>query len=216
MEGNQPGMKRRRILQSAAVLPVLAAVPAAAQTASQSQSKDSSQSQKASAEAKALPSPEFLTSVSQPDTVGDATPQFLTADQFKALQKLGEIIVPAYNDLPGALEAEAAEFLANYISQSNDTRRKLYVNGLDALNAKARQSHAKAFAELTAEQAAPILQPLREQWTYNGPGDPLSAFLVSVKEDLLLATFNSHPYTEARSALTRSGSGSGYYWLDAD
>ncbi len=178
-------MKRRSLLKSAALLPGAALA----------------QTPPATAE------PSFDISLTTPDAAGKALPQFFTPAQFAALVKLGDLLVPPFNKMPGAVEAGAAEFLAMYISQSSSEQQILYRNGLDHLNAAGK----KPFAELTPEQCASILAPLQAPWTYVGSKDPFAQFLAAAKDDFLRATISSRPYAAARS-----GSNTGYYWLVAD
>jgi hypothetical protein len=57
------------------------------------------------------------------DALADAVPRFFDPEGFKALRHLGDILVPARQDLPGAVEAKAAEFLDFLIVQSPAGRR---------------------------------------------------------------------------------------------
>ena len=132
--------------------------------------------------------------------------------QFDALRKLGEILVPAEKDTPGASEAGAAEFLDFLIGVSPADRVKLYKDGLDRLNAESQRRYKSAFRDVTAEQAAPILAPLHEAWSYRGPADPFAKFLLTAKNDLLLATANSREYITVVSQKRRSAGGVGQYW----
>jgi hypothetical protein len=147
------------------------------------------------------------------DAVAEGVPRFFEAEGFKALRHLGEILVPARQNLPGAVEAEAAEFLDFLIGQSPADRQALYRDGVAHLNAQARSRYGKAFAELSAADADSILVPLREAWTYEGPTDPFARFLSAAKEDFLRATVNSRQWATASSGRSRSASGLNTYWL---
>src|SRR5579859_1145893 len=105
------------------------------------------------------------------EAVADPIPRFFDPEGFKALRRLGEILVPARPNLPGAVEAEAAEFLDFLIGQSPADRQTLYRDGVAQLNAQARSRYGKPFAEVTAADADSILAPLHEAWTYQGPAD---------------------------------------------
>src|SRR5438876_11469298 len=63
------------------------------------------------------------------DSVADGTLRFFDAAQFAALRRLGQILVPARPNAPGAVEAEAAEFLDFLIGQSPADRQSLYRDG---------------------------------------------------------------------------------------
>jgi hypothetical protein len=135
-------------------------------------------------------------------TPGEAArpvPRFFSEDQFKALQRLADILMPSFNERPGAKEARVAEFLDFLISESPADRQELYRAGLDHLNAQARKAHNQPFAAILDQQTSPILKPLTSAWTYDGPTDSFARFLVAAKEDVLRATYNAR--------------GNGYYWV---
>jgi hypothetical protein len=147
------------------------------------------------------------------DAVAAGVPRFFDAEGFQALRHLGAILAPARQNLPGAVESEAAEFLDFLISQSPADRQTLYRNGVAHLNTQAQSRYGKAFAELAAGDADSILAPLREAWTYEGPADPFARFLFAAKEDFLKATVNSRQWALAASGRSRSASGLNTYWL---
>jgi hypothetical protein len=136
--------------------------------------------------------------------VGRPVPRFFNAEQFKALQLLSEILMPAIGKRPGAKEAGAAEFLDFLISQSPADRQELYRGGLDRLKG------------LTSEQMMPLLKPLTAEWTYAGPSDAFAQFLLAAKEDVMRATYNSREFASAMSQTSRGFSGSGYYWFPVE
>src|SRR5258708_17199551 len=83
-----------------------------------------------------------------PDSVANGVLRFFDPAGFSALRRLGEILVPARQNLPGALEAEAAEFLDFLIGQSPADRQTLYRDGAARLNPEAGSQYGKPFAEL--------------------------------------------------------------------
>jgi hypothetical protein len=192
-------MKRRTVLRSLLTVPAAAALPAEAPAQ----------------EAKAGAPPNRETPAT-PTTVADATAETVVKTfnpaQFSALRRLGEILMPAAQETPGALEAGAAEFLDFLVGASPADRVTLYRDGLDRLNAEAQRRHQKSFAELTVPQAEPILAPLRAPWSYRGPADPFAKFLLAAKDDLMAATANSREYIAVVSARRRSAGGIGQYW----
>ncbi len=190
-------MKRRRLLQALAAAPALSRVPALAQTAPAARAIDET--------------PKLaLTSA---DAVAAGAPRFFTADQFAALARLSDILMPASGSIPGAREAGAAAFLDFLLCESPADRQSLYRDGLDRLNAEARQRYGKPFSALDASQADAILTPLREPWTYAGPSDPLARFLRAAKDDVMTATLNSREWISVVSARNRSAGGVGTLWL---
>ena len=136
--------------------------------------------------------------------------------QLSALRRLGEILMPAAQDTPGAVEAAAAEFLDFLIGVSPPDRVTLYRSGLDRLNAEAHRRYNKSFGEITPDQAEPILAPLHVPWSYRGPADPFAKFLLSAKSDLLAATTNSREYVTVVSQRRRGAGGVGQYWYPVE
>ncbi|MEO8662439.1 MAG: gluconate 2-dehydrogenase subunit 3 family protein [Bryobacteraceae bacterium] len=147
------------------------------------------------------------------DASAAAPAHFFSNEQFAALQRLSEILVPPAGEMPGAKDAGAAAFLDFLLSESPADRQALYRNGLDRLNADARKKYGKAFPELTAPQSDPLLSPLRQAWMYGGPTDPFGQFLQSVKVDVIRATMNSREWALAQQKTSRRGGGLGTYWF---
>ncbi|ODS52837.1 MAG: hypothetical protein ABS36_15315 [Acidobacteria bacterium SCN 69-37] len=125
-----------------------------------------------------------------PDDVGEPVPHFFQAAQLAALTRLGDLLVPAADDEPGAVVARAPEFLDFLLSRSPVERQTLYRTGTDALNAQAARQFGKAFGETSAAEADAIVEPLRNAWSY-APTDPFEAFLRTAYRDLRQATASS-------------------------
>jgi hypothetical protein len=154
---------------------------------------------------------------SAPDEVGEMAPRFFNAQQFAALRKLGDALMPALAGAPGSSEARAPEFLDFLISESPADRQQLYRAGLDALNAAARRRFNKPFAETDAAQANELLSPLRDPWTFEPPSGVMARFLRAAKADVRTATMNSREYAAAASTGGRRGfGGQGLYWYPLD
>lgn len=134
--------------------------------------------------------------VSFAEQVADPVSRFFTVEEMAALRRLADVIVPR-TSTPGALDAAAPEFLEFYLSISSPERQALYRQGLERLNAAARERHGKSFADLDPAAIGKLLGPLREPWTPAAPGDALGAFLRAAKADLLRATVNSRAFAEA-------------------
>ncbi|MGH9798843.1 MAG: gluconate 2-dehydrogenase subunit 3 family protein [Blastocatellia bacterium] len=198
-------MKRRHFIQTLAATPAVA-LP----VVSESHAQSPAGAQRPQEEALKLETASL-------DVAGETTPRFFSVPQFAALKKLSNIILPPLNGMPGALDAGAPEFLDFLIGKSPADRQQLYKAGLDALNAQATKRFGKAFAEVTDAQAAELLAPLRQPWTYELPADPFARFLREAKQDVRTATMNSREYTAAGSSGGRRGGGGlGQYWYPID
>ena len=219
-------MKRRNFVQNLLLAPV---APAVAAAATQAPSQQPATHQKPATEPKTpirerpwgphdVPKLD-LTGV---DLTGLPAPHYFTAAQFATLQKLGGLLVPPLKNNPGALEAQAPEFLDFLIGASPDDRQNLYRFGLDSLDSQSKDQFQKPFCDLNAQQADRILRPLLvvRPWAEDFPSDPLQKFIAQVHEDLRTATTNSREWAAASEKsgrhFTRGFRGSGYYWFPID
>jgi hypothetical protein len=221
-------MKRRRFLQAIAAAP---AVPLAAQQAAPPAVPPAAPQAAPNPPAPA-PAPARV-SRSQPEaplettafdlTAQAAAPSFFTADQYAALRALGNLLQPAMNGHPGALEAGAPEFLDFLIGASPPDRQKLYREGLDALNSQAKKQFKRLFADLDAAQADAIVRPLLVviPWSEDLPQDKVRHFIAQAHRDLRTATQNSREWATGGASSGRRGGrgfggGTGLYWLPVD
>lgn len=131
-------------------------------------------------------------------------------------------MVPPVKNNPGAIDAQAPEFLDFLISASLEDRQKLYLSGLDSLEAQSNDKFQKPFAELDARQADAILRPLlvARPWPEDFPSDPLESFIAQVHNDLRTATMNSREWAAATEKaghhFTRGFRTTGFYWAPID
>ena len=199
-------MKRRRFLQAIAAAPALALPAAPAVLPQQSPTPVNPPPRPVDEE----PKLEFKV----PDAAAKMVPHFFNAQQFAALRKLSDILMPAINGAPGALDTSAPEFLDFLIGASPTDRQQLYRTGLDTLNAQATQRFNQPFAEVGAAQASALLAPLREPWTFEPPAEPLARFLREVQQDVRTATMNSREWNSA--AGHDPDDAVGRYWYQFD
>ena len=207
-------MKRRALLRSFVNVPAAVAVP----TAVFSQEKE----EKTAVRDKGVPagpplvapgnSETPVTPIAAADTAADMLVRTFDAEQFSALVKFSVLVAPSQEDVPGAREANVAEFLDFLIGQSPEKTIALYKQGLDQLNAEARKLYGKPFVGLSSDEAKPILASLDEPWQFDNPGQILPKFLRTARGDIIRATLNSRSYIDAVSQSRRSRQGSGLYW----
>jgi gluconate 2-dehydrogenase subunit 3-like protein len=213
IETSSPEMHRRSALKTLIALPATAAA----------QKTDTSEKELTAAKENGLPAgpplvpPGINETPNTPVVPADETAQNVNRtfnpEELSTLAKLSELIVPSWNGCPGALEAEAPEFLDFLIGCSPKSRLDLYRHGLDALNESAHEKFEKEFAKLDEAQADTLLSPLREHWEFTASNnDNLRAFLQAVKSDLLRATLNSRPFIDAISQTRRPRNASRFYW----
>ena len=151
-----------------------------------------------------------------PTVPGDEIAQprvgFFNETQFAALRHASGLLYPPFRGYPGAADCGVPEFLDFLLSESPGERQKLYRDGLDQLNTRGQ----KPFAALTAAEAAVILAPLREPWTYQPPADPFAHFLRELKDDVQTAAENSHPWLAMDSQRSGRPEGIGNYWREVN
>lgn len=130
--------------------------------------------------------------------------------------------MPPLKSNPGALDAQAPEFLDFLISVSPGDRQKMYQFGLESLEKHSKEKFGKSFCDLDGQQADSILRPLlvARPWPEDLPSDPLQSFLAQAHEDLRNATTNSREWAAAADKsghhFSRGFRGSGYYWFPID
>lgn len=146
------------------------------------------------------------------DSIAAMVPRYFNASQFAALSRLAEILVPTPENGVGAKEANAASFLDFLIGQSPADRQQVYLKGLDALNAQAKQRFQKSFDQVAEAQAVLVMEPLRKPWTYEPSTDPLTRFLQTAKADVRTATQNSKEFSALNTGNSRRFGGVGLYW----
>lgn len=147
------------------------------------------------------------------DIGGTTVRRYFGDAQFSALNRICDLIVPAQNGRPGALDVEVPEFLDFHVSVSFDDRQQAYRAGLDALNYQALLLFGASFAELSDGQADRIIaEPMRVNWTPSPPRDILAAFLREVRQDALAATEGTREYSESLASAGVRRRDSDLYW----
>jgi hypothetical protein len=223
-------MKRRNFVRSLLVAPAGSAVLAAQQSSSQPSSKAETTGQKPSPPLKTPgrqnsrqpPTDVPKLPVVQSDLASEGDQQFFSPIQFSVLQKLAAVLVPPLKGKPGAVDAQAPEFLDFLIGVSPSDRQELYRRGLDGINSQATEQFHKSFAELEQSQVDAILRPLMvvRPWPEDFPDDPLKNFIARVHEDLKTATTNSREWAHSESGNHLFSRGfsrtSGFYWRPID
>lgn len=218
-------MKRRKFVQSLLAAPAVPVVLEGAQASppatTPKQQPPPQANTPARQESRQPPSVAYL-EVTEVDLTAAPAPHFFTSTQFANLRKLGAVMMPPLKNNPGALEAQAPEFLDFLISASPAPRQRSYQFGLDRVEAQAREKYQKSFCDLDAPQVDAILRPLlvARPWPEDLPDDPLKGFVAQVHEDLRTATMNSREWAAASEKsghhFTRGFRGSGYYWFPID
>jgi hypothetical protein len=152
-----------------------------------------------------------------PDAIASPELKFFTAPQLTALRRLSDLLMPPLDGYPGALQAQAPEFLDFLVGASPLERQQVYRLGLDHLNAEARTRFGKAFAELSAKEADAIVRPALLPWmTDHPPVEAFPRFIAVAHQDIRTATMNSEAWSVAAVSSGERAPGVGMYWSPID
>jgi hypothetical protein len=124
------------------------------------------------------------------ESVAASRPKFF-GPAFQDFERLGELLIPAYEGRPGAKEARAAEFLDFLLSESPVSMQQQYRAGLAEFRRTGEGGLAKSMGAKTA----------------------YGQFLTTAKVAFYRATLNSREYAAAMSGRIRGATGMGNYWL---
>ena len=90
--------------------------------------------------------------------LGAQTPLFFTAKEFRMVDELAEIIIPADEHSPGAKAAGVAAVIDKELAESfEDKPRQEWRDGLEVVDATCQQMNRAAFLEATAEQRVAVV-----------------------------------------------------------
>jgi hypothetical protein len=130
-----------------------------------------------------------------------------------SLIRLCDLLLPPLGGKPGASEAGAPLFLDYLIGSSPETRRKLYREGLDWLDAEARSKYRLPFARLDVSQADSLIEPWLRAWMSDHPPTESHADFINIAhEDIRTATINSKQWDDASVAAGQDWVTGGLYW----
>ena len=103
---------------------------------------------------------------------GDYQPKCFTAHEFKTLQRLSDLIIPADDHSPGALEANAAEWI-DYMAGNSTELAEIFTGGFGWLDHQMQQQHAEDFIDAKPEQQTAVLDVIafkKNETPENAPG----------------------------------------------
>lgn len=148
-----------------------------------------------------------------PGAVAQFRGTFFTARQMSTLRKLCQVLLPALDGKPGAVEAGTPEFLDFFIGESDAASKELYCNGLNWLDAQSAKVCRVPFALANGTQADALLRPWLRPWMeYHLPTEPQAHFVNAVHDDIRLATIHSPAWDQALR-LEDAAAAQELYWL---
>ena len=107
----------------------------------------------------------------------------LSPAQYATVEALVEAIIPADERSPGAKEARVADYIDLALSDSEETQRQQFLEGLAALDAEATTRSGGAFAKMTPAQVEALLTEIsrNERPAEGVEPAPLERFFVAAK-----------------------------------
>ncbi len=118
-----------------------------------------------------------------------AAPKFLSSDQIRTLTALSEAIIPADGHSPGAAAAGVPAFVDAVLAKSGADRRKIWTDGLAAIDRMAEKDFAMKFAACTAGQQDQML--LKISANEENPVTTEEKFFVTAKRSTIEGYYNS-------------------------
>ncbi len=155
--------------------------------------------------------------VTLPDVVASTDARYFTAARYATLVHLCEVMMPAGNGYPGALQADTPQFLDFHVGASPADRQAMYNDGLDRLHADSMKQFNVAFANTDAKQADAVIRPTLKGWINDHP--PLEKherFIALAHREIRTATINSPTWASAAEAAGERTPGIGLYWAPID
>ncbi len=116
-------------------------------------------------------------------------PRALSASQFRALEALVEMIIPADDRSPGAKDARVADYIDLTLSESEPDHALQWFGGLAALDAESVTRFKAPFVRLTGAQADAILHDISRN--ERAPKTPLEEFFVMTKQATIRGYYTS-------------------------
>ena len=143
------------------------------------------------------------------DTVTETEQRFFTALQMATLVRLCDVLLPPLGTKPGAVQAETPLFLDFLIGSSPPAGRKVYIDGLNWLDAESQARYKKPFAKLDDPQTDALLKPWLRTWMNDHPPtEPHANFINIAHDDIRTATLNSKIWSDS----AEDSASSGLYW----
>ena len=116
--------------------------------------------------------------------------QFFTPEEFRMVDELTEIIIPADEHSPGARAAKVAPYIDARLAESLEPEpRDLWRDGLKRVDALARQMHGRRFMEAAAGERIAVVARMAEHEA--APKTPAELFFRELKSRTAHAYYTS-------------------------
>jgi hypothetical protein len=152
-----------------------------------------------------------------PDAVAQTEAHFFNEVETQTLRRFCQVLMPPLKGFPGALDADAPEFLDFLVGVSPRPRQQMYLAGLERLDADARKKFNVPFAKVTDDQADELIRPWLRAWmSDHPPAEPHARFINLAHSDIRKATVNSQAWSDAARAAGRAETDQDLYWYPID
>ena len=109
-----------------------------------------------------------------------SAPAFFTSDEFRMVDELSEIIIPADDHSPGARAAGVAAYLDKSLAEAfEDKPRQEFRDGLHTVDKLCHDMHHTSFLEATPEQRVAVVARMARG--EKNPKKPEEKFFVQIK-----------------------------------
>ena len=108
----------------------------------------------------------------------DYTPRALTAAEYRSVDNLVDLILPADETSPGAHDAGVARYIDIVLLYGDKAALASWQRGVERIDAAAREAHGRTFSEITREQQTGIVRLMAANET--NPSTELEMFFGAV------------------------------------
>jgi len=116
-------------------------------------------------------------------------PKVLTAAQYATVDAFSEAIIPTDAHSPGAKAARVADYIDLLLSESDDTIRTAWTQGLAALDQAAMAKFKAPFVKLSAAQSTELLTEISANEAK--PSTPVEQFFKTTKDATIRGYYTS-------------------------
>ncbi len=108
---------------------------------------------------------------------GRYAPKALSAQQFRTLERLTELIIPVENGKPGAVQAEVPAWIDSLLAVNEELKSR-YTKGLAWIDTTLQARHQRDFASATPAQQTALLDEIAFQKNRSPELDPGIDFFI--------------------------------------
>jgi glucoside 3-dehydrogenase (cytochrome c) hitch-hiker subunit len=121
--------------------------------------------------------------------VSNSEAHFFSVQQMETLDGLSETIIPTDEHSPGAKAARVSMYIDFIVADSDERRKKFWMEGLAAMDRMARTEYGKTFAQCDPEQQFNLLLKLSENEDH--PQTAEEHFFVEMKQATIRGYYTS-------------------------